>query len=177
MLPFLNSFGSVYSNTMAGSCSLERTARDPEVSRLLSVGASTPSSCGSHVEVSLLCSTGFGGPWVCMKTLSPPVPSACCAGDSPLQPGHCFPRAAAVTSPREWHQTAGYWDAPHPSSGALAGQSCCYCQCPTWALPSLQFWVGTRVPTPTVACLSERLYVFMSEILCVFIPLKYVCCS
>lgn len=48
---------------------------------------------------------------------------------------------------------------------------------PTWALPSLQFWVGTRVPTPTVACLSEILYVFMSEILCVFIPLKYVCCS
>lgn len=103
MLPFLNSFGSVYSNTMAGSCSLERTARDPEVSRLLSVGASTPSSCESHVEVSLLCSTGFGGPWVCMKTLSPPVPSACCAGDSTaaralLPQGSCCHQPQGVTS-------------------------------------------------------------------------------
>lgn len=124
MLPFLNSFGSVYSNTMAGSCSLERTARDPEVSRLLSVGASTPSSCESHVEVSLLCSTGFGGPWVCMKTLSPPVPSACCAGDSTaaralLPQGSCCHQPQGVTSD-SWRLGCST-----SFSGALAGQSCC----------------------------------------------------
>lgn len=37
-----NFFGSICSSTMAGSCSLERTARDPEISRFPSCGSLHP---------------------------------------------------------------------------------------------------------------------------------------
>lgn len=185
---FLNSFGSlVYSNTVAGSRSLGRTSRDPEVSRL--------PSCGS-LHPLLLWESSWSFPplqhrtWVVLssavslKTLSPPVPSACCAGASPpspvtpLQPGHSFPRAAAVTSPREWHQTARDWDAAASFLWSPGWWKLLLCQGwlvqPMWALPPLQFWART---CPYAHCgIFEWNTVFMSEILCVFVPLKYVCC-
>lgn len=177
---FLNSFGSlVYSNTVAGSRSLGRTSRDPEVSRL--------PSCGRLYPL-LLWESSWSFPplqhrtWVVLssavslKTLSPPVPSACCAGASPpspvtpLQPGHSFPQAAAGTSPREWHQTARDWDAAASflwSPGRVKAA----------ALPGLvgpahvgiaisavlSKDVSLRPPTPTVAYLSEILYLWVKH--------------
>lgn len=100
---------------MAGSCSLERTARDAEISRLLPVGVSTHHSHESPPKVSLLCAAQdlvvLSSAWrpcfsclLCRWFSSSPV--------TPLQPGHSFSRAAAATSPKEWHHTARAWDAP-----------------------------------------------------------------
>lgn len=144
----------------------------------LPVGVSTHYSRESHLEVSLLCSTGLW--WsLALQCL--------------WRPCHLLfllPAVQVTLLLHQWfhcsHSTAspGWLLSPapgsdigqpetgmllHPSSGALLLCQGWLAQ-PMWALPSLQFWARTCVPTPTVVYLSEILS--LSEILRVFVPLK-----